>query len=360
MTHRYPKWIDEYARAMHRAFKNMVPCTWGPIDVFYVARNLDGTLISKIYTAISKLKEKKYSVGKIARSFSTLSTLRIELYWLALEYQNSKTKDKIFFREIIEFFIELLSYAAKKDIFAYESNIVHTDKETEKMLNKIKWEKSDILKAREVGRLFNSLSSLVFALYSDFLPQDGNDIYGPYDASKVFGPNTIFLIKHFPGIKPIKLWPATLEFKYKDVKFFQIYRGVQFKCEIFGMHSIYKGDLINGLVAYAILVDGKYQNDLQKIKKLSDYFAEAATKQSLILDHLSEKELKNKALYWLCYQFIDFFKLAKMDWRPTQEMFEAIKNKKFASRFELNKFPSYREYTTSPRYEIYWLKDLYK
>lgn len=360
MSNKYPKWIDEYAKAFHNAFTKMVPISWGPIDVMSLIASLNSAFISKVYEAITKVKNQGYKIDKIARAFSCPSVLRPALFFLTFEYQNSKPQNKAQFKEVVEYIIEILSYLTKKDVFAYESNIGHRDEEIEFILKKTDWQNGNREIARELGKLYNSLASLVFSLYKDFFPQDSHEIYGPYDASKKFGKKTILLIKHFPKIKPVELWPEIKKLKYSDVKIFQVYRNVKFKCEAIGMHSIYKGDLINNLVSYFVAVDDIPQNSVRKIKELSDYFAEIATKQSMVYEKLSKEELKMKALEWECYQFFEFFKLAQMDWRPTEKMYEAIKDKDVPDRFELEQFSSFKECTTSPEYEVYWLKDLYK
>ncbi len=357
MKNKYPKWIDEYAKAFHNGFVDMVPLSWGPVDAYIIFSLLNGSFLAKVYEAISVLKENKVSIDKIANSFSNPSTLRCAIYFLIIEYQKSNPKNKKQFKEIIEFFVNILKHMMKSDTFAYKSNICHSSQEIKRIINTTKWIKANKDIAREIGKLYNSLSSLVYSLYRDFFPQESCEIYGPYKASK-FGKNAILLIKHFPKIKPVDLWPESKNFKYKDIKIFQVYKNVKFKCEIIGMHSIYKGDLINNLVAFAVMVDGKYV-DIKKIKKLSNYFAEVATEQSTVYDKFSKEELKKKILEWECYQFFDFFKLAGMDWKPTKEMIATIKNKKVDDRFEMEKFPSFKEFITNPKYEVYWLKNLY-
>ncbi len=352
---KYPKWIDEFARAIHKGLSNMMPCSWGPIDNYETLSFLNGTFISQIYKAIKNIKEKGCSKERISKCFPSISSLRVAMYWLMLEYQTSKVKNKKEFREIMDFFINLLEYITKEDTFAYKSNIIHSQKEINNILNKTPLEKANPEIARNLGKLYTGLASLVFALYRDFYPQDSHEIYGPYEIND----NSILIIKHFPKIKPLDLWPQVKGLKYSDVKIFQIFKNIKFKCEIIGMHSIYDGNLINNLVSYAVMIDGKYTNNIEEIKELSNYFAEVATKYSTICDGLSKEELKKKILEWECYQFVDFFKLAEMNWKPTKEMLEAVKDKKVGDRYELEEFPSFEEYVKSPEFEIYWLKDLY-
>ena len=315
---KYPKWIDEFAKAFHNAFTKMIPITWGPVNADSVISFLNGAFLSKVHQAIIEIKNQGYKIEEVAKTFSCPSTIRVALPFLIWEYQGSEPKNKAQFKEVAEYMVEVLSCLAKKDIFAYESNIAHTDKEIEDILNKTDWKSGNKEAARELGKLYNSVASLGFSLYGDFFPQDSQEIYGPYDASKKFGKNTILVIKHFPKIKAVELWPEMRGLKYKDVKIFQVYKNVQFKCELVGMHSIYEGDLIDNLVSFAVMIDGQYRNDLQDIKEMANYFAEIATKQSLAFGKLSKEDLKKKILEVECYQFINFFKLAEMDWQPTE------------------------------------------
>ncbi len=357
---KYPKWIDEYAKAFHNGFANMIPCSWGPVDLYAMLGFLNGAFLSKLYDAVSKLKKDKIPLERVATTFPSPSGFRVAFYWAILEYQLSNPKNKKQFREMLEFFIDILRVLIKRDIFAYESNIAHSPDEIKEILDNTPWQSGNPATARELGKLYNSLAALVFALYKDFFPQDSHEIYGPYDASGKFGEGATLLVKHFPKIKPVELWPEMKDLKKSEIKIFQVYnKNVTFKCELIGMHSIYEGDLINNLVSWAVMADGEFIGDVQKIKEMSNYFAEVTMRHSVVYDNMTTEELKQKTLEWLCYQFVYFFQLAGMDWRPTTEMVEAVRNKEIASRFELDSAPTYEEYATSPDFEVYWLKDLY-
>lgn len=357
----YPKWIDDYAKAFHQAFLNMVPLYVGSIDVFYIARLLEGAFLAKVYQAIKIIKNKNYSLAEIAKSFATLATLRTQIYWLMLEFLGAKnTADRKALRESVDFFAEILYFAAKKDAFGYDSSIRHSQAEIDSLLGNLNFEDGNPEVARELGKLYNSLVSLIFALYDDFLPQDSHEIYGPYDVSKIYGKGHFLLIKDFPKIKPVELWPEASELKHQKATIYQIYSGIKFRCELIGMHSVYEGDPVSNLKFYYAAVDGKAVNEKEKIKELTNYFSDESIKQAQVLAGLSQEQLKLKGLEWLMYQLKDFFKLADMDWRPTKEMFDKIKDKDIPAKFRLDKFPPYNEYINSPDYEVYWLKDLYK
>lgn len=359
MVKKYPQWIEEYTYAYHNGFAHVVPCSLGPIDAYAVLGFLNGEFLAKLHKAIVVMKKKNLPITEIVKSFPSPSGFRMAIYFAMVEYQYSNDKNKIQFRETLDFLLEVLRRIAKEDMFVYESNIVHTSKEIKGILDNTPWVNGEPVVARELGKLYSSLAALVFALYCDYFPQESHEIYGPYDVSEKFGKSTTLVVKHFPKIRPVELWPDIAELKHVEVKLFQVYKDVSFKCELMGMHSIYGGSLINNLVAYAISIDGIFVSDPQEIKRLSEYFAEIATKQSMVYEGMSKEELKKKVLEWLCYQFVYFFPLADMDWKPTQMMLDAVKDKEVAERFVLTQAPTYEEYSTSPDFEVYWLKDLY-
>lgn len=258
----------------------------------------------------------------------------------------------------MEFFVDILDYMMQEDMFSCHSNIVHNKEEIKNILDTIPWISANPQMTRELGKLYMSTTALAFALYRDFFPQDSHEIYGPYDASEKFGKGSILLIKHFPKLLPRELWPK-LDYEYKDIKIYQVLKDVKFRCEIIGMHTIYEGNIIDNTIALAVKVNDKFIN-IDDMKTIREKIAEIATDQIQVYDSMSFEEIKNKFLEWECYQFVDFFKLAGIDWKPTKEMIEAVKDRNISDRCILEEFPSFEEYTTSPEHEIYWLKDLYK
>ena len=75
--------------------------------------------------------------------------------------------------------------------------------------------------------------------------------------------------------------------------------------------------------------DGKYLNG-EKIAKLEQNFAENAVGQWKRLASLEFEQLKRKGLQMRCYVFKRVFEKLKMDWKPGEEMKDAVKGKKFA------------------------------
>ncbi len=357
---KYPEWIDGYAKVIHTSFTNMVPGNWGPIDIFPFVRGLEGTLTAKLHTTIRQLKESGVRPVDLVHTFPSSSSLRANIFYLAHEYQGSDHTQKTRTKEVMDFFVELLFAMYKKDPWGMESSIIYSEEEAHRILNETPWAEGERQIARELGKLSNSGSALAYSLYRDFFPQEGYEIRGPYDTSEKFGPGSIFIVRDFVKMKPVELWPDIAELKHESLRIYQIYQGVTFRSEWVSMHSVYGGDNLGGLKAYAVQVDGEWISEPEKIKALSEYIAVVATDQSDVYEHMSVAEIKQKTLEWLCYSYYDFFKFAKTDWRPTAEMQAAVMDKDFPERTDLPSFPSYDEFVASTDWEVYWLKELYQ
>lgn len=352
-------WVDECAKAIHRAFSNMVPSSWVP-DGFSVLGLLQGAFIEQLHLAVINLKRKGVPIAVVAHSFSNPSTLHAALYFANVEYRNHKNKDKVAYKETVEYLVELIYFLAKKDPWIERSNIVHSPEEITALLETTPFLDGNQDISKELGRLYVSSVSLAYSLYGDFFPQEACDIYGPYDVSKQYGAGAILLIKHFPKLTPEDLWPQIYNREYSDVKIIQIYKNIEFACEFIGMHSLYKGDTHNNLITYAVSANGSFIQDTDSIKQLRTTLAEKATEQSKIRDAMTKEDIKNKFLYWLGYQYNEFFKLADMNWKPTPKMLDAIKNKEIPDKLVMTSMPPYDEFIKSPDWEIVHLKELYR
>lgn len=355
----YPKWIGEYTASLHNAFVGMVPSRWGSIDYFAILPRLQGTFIDKVHEAVTKLKAAGKTPEELITVFSCPSTLRCALYFLAEEYRSVEQKNKVQCKEVMEYLVSVLRAWTPNDTFALSTNQAHTPQEVGDILAP-SFGMGSVEVARELGRLYNSAAAVAFALYRDMFPQDSHEVYGPYDASEKFGAGAVLVIKDFPKIKPLDLWPGAKDFRHARVRIFQVYKGVDFTCDWIGMHSKYQGDLMQGLVAFGVEIDGVWTTDVATIKEVRLELESVAVEQSKVYEGMDYEAWLHKTLEWECYQFNKFFELAGMDWRPTQKMLNAVAGVQANMGFGVDSFPSIEEYATSPEFEVYWLKDLYR
>lgn len=328
---KYPKWIDEYFASVYDLFQGMDQRTLEPLSCWGFHPLYSDLWLEKLYQLI--IKTEKHFFKRIVKAAPAPSSLRAILEFVVVHYNNitrlnySFEKKKV--RKILNFLIKVLRAKNIKDIFAYQSNLGHSTKQIKNLIKKIKWAKGTPEISQNLGKLFLALSSLVNGLMNDWCTDNGLEIWGPYKLSK----DKILVIREFPHLRPVELWPYTKSHKHSQIKVFTVYKNVDLKIEFVGCHTVFQGDLAKGLVKYAVEVDGKYVNDLAKIKKLTNYYLRLAQSQYQRVRKSSFESLKQKVLEQEHYQFKDIFDLVGEDWRPSSEIRARVKNKKIKKNF---------------------------
>ncbi|MEK7463636.1 MAG: hypothetical protein AAB610_00745 [Patescibacteria group bacterium] len=357
MKKNYPEWINQYARSAHQAFSHMVPSRWSSLDGFSVFRSLNGTFIDHIYNLLSALKKSGVSDRQMWNMFSNPSSLRCAITFLIVEYQF--ITDKRRFRDKTQFVFSalnsILAAGMLEDAWVENKNCVHTQAEINIIIKNSLWHGSKM--AKDAARLYMSLASMGFSLYRDFFPQESHEIFGVYDASS-FQKDSKMIIKYFPRLRPLEIWSETDSFPWSEFKIYHITNDIGFRCELIGMHSIYGKAVLPNTLAIAVEADGKFLNS-EEIKEASERIARFATDYSSLSERLSIDEFKLKFLDWECHQFIELFRAAKMDWRPSKEMKRAVLDANIPMGLAIDSFPEFAEYEKSQEYEVYWLKELY-
>ena len=258
-----------------------------------------------------------------------LQTLVLNGYNKKLEiYGPRGTKKKV--KEIMDFFVKVLKAKNKRDIFAIKENICHSRKEIDQLMKNIKWLKGTPEISKTLGKLYLGLSSLVIALMNDWCTDNGIEVFGPYDVSKQFGSDTILVIREFPRLIPVELWPHSKNYKYKQVKIYTVYKNIKLEVEFVGCHTIFEGNLSENLLKFALTVDREYIGNPKTIDNLSDYFIKLAEGQQKRVKDLSFEDLKRKIIAQEFYQLKDFFDLVGIDFKPPSEFIKRIKDKKLS------------------------------
>ena len=356
---KHPAWIGEYTKSMHQAFVGMTPADWGPLDFNACFRHLNASFIEKLHEAVAILKRKKTDPGAVAARFRSPSGFRAVFYFAVSEYAFSDHSMRTEAREVFDFFNELLKRIFKKDMWAYRQNIVHAEADIARIIDRVPWSDGNPGSAGSIARLGNSASALSYALYRDYYVAESQEVYGPYDVSSEFGRGAVLVIKHYPKLRPVGLWPHTRAFKHEDIKLYLVYKGVKMTCEFIGMHTRYEGDVMKGLKKYAVEIDGKFYRDPKKIKEKTGYVGDLAIQQWSRYEKLSKERLKMLFLDWMCWSCRPLFELAGTSTRPTPKMIRNLKGKRVADRIRMPAMMPYKKYLESREWEAYWLRDLY-
>lgn len=356
----YPKWVDECTRSMHQAWVGMTPAEWGPLDFNACFQALNGAFLKKLHEAIVVLKKRGVAPSTLAQKFASPSGFRAIFYFAIYEYARSDHKLRKEAREVFDYLHKVLEEIFVKDVWAKESNVIHTPRAIDRLLREVPWSPGTPEIARLIARLGNSAAALSYALYRDYYVAESHEVYGPYDVAHKHGRGHILITKHYPKMRPVELWSHAKKFRHRNMKIHGIYENVSMSCEFIGMHTRYVGDLMNGLRRYAVEMNGKFYNDPKVIKREMEYIGEIAVQQWSLYEKFSKEDLKMQFLEWLRYSWLELFKLARINSAPTPEMKRNLKQAVIADKVILEPFMSYKEYLQHRDWEAYWLRELYK
>jgi len=230
------------------------------------------------------------------------------------------------FTRAANFFARMLMESCPEDAFGNTHNPLHSREEINKLIQTIPWQEANPEIAKNLGKLITAAGSLVHGLYNDVVTDFGWDAYGPYNIS-VPGKNYQVIIRHFPDLAPLDLWPERSLTPLQDLKILQFYENTEWELAFLGCHTVLKsGDPIAGLKNYAVVANGKYL----KPEAITPIVNELAEKASGLYKHLRTtnfEELKEMVMLQECYQLIKIFAAAYMNWLPTDELNARIKGK---------------------------------
>ena len=361
MTKAYPAWIDEFAVAMHQALSNMIPSRWSSLDGLKTIATLNGVFLLRIAELIQTHERIGTPIEKLWKLFAHPSSLRSAFLYLIWEYRHLPDKSEFssVAKKTFDFMDKVLDYGMQEDKWVLNSNKIHSQKEIEEILAITPWVTATPELTRSAGQLYVATASIGFALYRDFFPQEAHEIFGSYDVSEKFGTGAKLVIKYHPKLRPVEFWPEVKDFPYSSIRIYQVFHNVNFRCEFIGMHSIYDGPVVPNTMAIAVEVDGKFLTS-EEIKKTTDIIAHFATEYSHLYEKLSISEMKKKFMEWECYQFVELFKAAGMDWRPTEEMIQILEQADIGVGFGIESLPPFEEFIQSEEWEVVWLKRLYQ
>src|SRR3989344_2602313 len=315
--------IDEFIKIGLETFRELDYPRYYPFSFVRLLPYYSDLRSKKLLEAISNLKKKEIPLKKIADSFPTVPTLRIEigLSLIDLKIAGYQKNTRI---EIFDFFNSLIKIRAKKDYYGKNSCIEKTDEELKNILKKVKFSKVSKKDAKNLGLLSASLASLTMALYYDNFPHQSYEIEGPYELDG----NRKLLIKKNIRLKPYEIFEHTLKYKYENVELYVIYNDINIKLDAIN-HVSYDNNAVNATEKVALFIDGKQIFKLSsKIDSLIEYFGELSQKQFEYFDSLSFKEKKRMFLFQREYALKDFFTLAEIEWKPSEEMLKRVKDRK--------------------------------
>ncbi|GAF74202.1 unnamed protein product, partial [marine sediment metagenome] len=317
--------INSFIDSILIAMGNMDLSTLEPMDNFMFHPLFSKEWIEKVEEVIKIAEENNISTEELTKYITGPSHLRAQFLFLLLDLKCAKIEKE---RRIktANFWNELLKKKAAADVYGRESNIIHSDAEIKRIIDKVK-NKGDEETSRLLGRLYSAAYHLVNGLYTDFYTDFGAECFGQYNLDN----GNILVIKQFNDLNPKELW-REVNSPCKKLIIYTIYKDIKFKCDAISIHSVYEGDPTKNLVAWAVEADGKFIDSIDELKQLKEQLEIKSIEQWKRLTSLGFEALKIKGLFMRGYVFKDLFEKLKMDWKPSNEMISVVKDKKFADK----------------------------
>ena len=256
--------IKDFIISIQRALGNMDLATIEPMNYTDFHPLFSKQWIDKWEEVINTIENRQIPLSKLVKTISGPAHLRSQFYFMLIDLKCAKIeKEKRI--KIANFFHNLLEKTSIRDIHGRESNIIHHHKNIQNILKKTKFNKGSPDISKLLGRLYSAAYHLTNGLYTDFYTDFGVECQGEYRLDN----NHILVIRQFNDLNPKEIWPKTNS-PCKTIKIYTIYKNVRFKTDSISVHSIWKGDLINNLIVWAVEIDNKLVKSTKQIKKLKE------------------------------------------------------------------------------------------
>ncbi len=344
MKEKYPKWIDEYGKAIYDSMHHHDVSAHMPFNGWDFYPLFADLIIEKIYSAVKNFKEKGLNVNEITDRLPNHNSMKFKLVeiimWLKLT-----TAEPAKAKAIVDFFIDGIE-ARKVGAPLFLNNKIHTYENADQIIEKKKLVNATRELASEIGKITTGCATLVHGLYNDFCTDLSYDVYGPYSAENTYGKGTLLLVRSFSDLNPTELWPEHTPFPYKKIEIFSTYKNVEMTPTYVSCQMIYSGSLVDNLTHFQVEVEGKKINSLLELRAVREKLLQTASDLYVEYMNLGFEKQKELWLFQLCYQFKNLFDLVGQDWKPSQEMIDRVKGKELipnVTSYEITKEEFYEK-----------------
>ncbi len=331
-------WTEELAVSFYNVVRMHDASAHRPFNGFNLNPLFYGLLYEKLHEAILKLKKNKVSDELILQALPTHSSLRFILSKFIVAYPYVDFNEKKF-GVIIDFMLYYLKLRDQGDLFARQSNRIHSEKEIKDLIKNSQWIEANPMNKKLLANSLLGLTNFVYGLYNDFVTDFGFDAFGPYPLEN----QTSLLIRSFPDIAPKEVWPKN-KFRFKSVEIGTVYKNLDIEIHFLGSHLNLKGNHLEALQKFYVKADGKFLPE-EKLKDASEYFLESSATHYAAIKNLPFEEQKKMYVIQELYPFRRLFELIRITWYPEPEFFSAVQNKpllNIISNYELS-FGEFKE-----------------
>ncbi len=305
----------------------MDPFTINPIDFFSAHAQYSGEWIEHIRLINGTIEKHGVPLAKIVKHSPNPSALCVQLLFLLIDCKVAciPKNERI---TLARFLYDLLKHQRRLDPFSLNrKNILLSPKEVDRFMSTTKFYTANENVARLLGKVYLSGSHLANGLYSDNYTDFGIEIHGPYDVSHLFGKNHSLVITDLVNLKPTLLYPHAANHLASSIRVARILENTLIKFDMASCHFTYDGDPILGLRKYAFWMNDKPIHSLKKISSVQEETGNCAAFQWEFLERQNHEKTKKILLLQRCFLFKEMCDYLNLDWKPTKEMLQAVKNK---------------------------------
>jgi hypothetical protein len=328
-------WIKNFAKGSFSLFSGQVIEGFQPLDFYHFYPLWFDLWVKRVDTVLAKQSVSSKSYAELRNLLTPPSNMRAILKKLIVSWKGLTNKQKRgsveSYRNVCNFFARMLMESCPDDPFGEKSNPLYSKEEVQKLVSKLNWQDATKDQARLVGQLITAAGSLVHGYYNDVVTDLGWETYGPYEV-KFNNIEHSFLIRHFPDLQPKDLgWHTENLASFKELFIYSLYQGVEWEIGFVGCHTIaVQGSPVEGMRKYLVVADSKELSDAE-IKNLIDELSRKAEAVYKNIRSLDFEKLKTLVMLQECYQFKNLFTASEIDWQPTAEMRNRIKNRPLLS-----------------------------
>ena len=326
-----PDWIDDAITGMIRSSDSMDFGTLHPFSHLEFHPLFSQEWIDWLTQIMEVAAKQGVQPRALGEAMTPNTTAFDQLYFTLLDKKTAKLQREKRLK-LAHFLHEMGLYWLKEDHYSIGGkHIIHTPEQVKSMMSTIPFHHGSTEIARLLGRIYSAAYQMTNGLYGDLYMSHSAGTHGPYDVSQKFGKGAILVIKDFLNLRPVELWPDAHSIIHDWVRMYAVYKDVYFSTSYFSCHSVYEGDPIKGLVAWAFEADGTWITDILALEKIRFNFEDNAVQKWKRLLSLDFETLKAQGLRMRCYMFNKVCKMLGMQWEPPQSMVLAVKGKPFAT-----------------------------
>lgn len=288
-----------------------------------------------LYVAFEKSKQKNSTNRELAFGFLGPQIIRKTLVDVAFmskacSYDKKKTE------QLLTWLKDILLEKCTGDPFGFESNQVLSKEDLKYLMQMFPFHPPVEGEAQAAMQLVKNCEALTQV---NFLwnTQEWLDTYGPYTLPS----GRKIMLHAFTNFEPVEIFPHAAGFDPSTIYIYSIHDNAEIKVDYYGRTNN-KSPLAETMTSLLIFEHGRLVKDQTRIIQLNALLQEEAQKQAMRMQALDAEQLKEKEVELHCYMYRELFKLLELDWKPTQEMKNAVKDKALL-KFETPAFENEKE-----------------